>query len=520
MNPYVESPGPFVGRTDELAQLRTSLTRGRSALAAIMAGRGMGKTSFARALTIALESAGLDLEVISWASTPTHEDLFYKKLSASLDYPFTGELFDDELREAIEARERLRTILIFDEVDALIDSPQGRAVFEGLRIAWEQLAGRLGVVILGGSRLWELLRSKVSPFLGRATFVRLRGLSPDETKQLVLEPSGLDIPDAEIELLWQETAGHPAVVTEIMTTVVDRGLASILPAIDAELSRTLETKYFPTWWDNLRAEGQALYRRLVEYGRPVPRNHVPALLRGPAAEWIQVLETTGVALLENAELLPRGELFGRWARHEHFFESTPPPTPGMPAHLSVALGSASNFERALCLAVRRWSAGVIEYAGLGLLLKPESEPGNKRLLPEAHFQLSLLLALQQQGWHVEAEGWSGGGRTDLKVMQRREDGERATVELKIWGRNDYAQSTDQVLGYAQPNDAFAAVVMIDRQQQPLPARYRKLIDGLGYTIVACSTDMPGQAPQLVTEHPRVTGRSVRVHHYLVQLPSD
>src|SRR5690606_27256972 len=115
-----------------------------------MGGRGMGKTSFARELERVLQQSDSDLEVIRWASTPSDPAAFYEKLSRSLGAEITGSLFDDELREAIEARPQLRTILIFDEVDAIIDSPRGRAVFEGARIAWEALAGKLGVVILAG----------------------------------------------------------------------------------------------------------------------------------------------------------------------------------------------------------------------------------------------------------------------------------------------------------------------------------------------------------------------------------
>lgn len=509
-NPYVEDL--FVGRTTELTKLGNELTRGRSTLAAVMGGRGMGKTSFARELERVLHQSDSEPEVIRWASTPSDPSAFYEKLSRSLSVDITGTLFDDELREAIEARPRLRTILIFDEVDAIIDSPRGRAVFEGIRIAWEQLGGRLGVVILGGSGLWELLRSNVSPFLGRAVFVHLRGLSLDETRQLVEQPSGLEFDGTVIDLLWQETTGHPAVITELMKSVFDRALRSPLAAIDEQLATMLETRYFPTWWDNLRPEGQSLYRKLVEFGRPVPRERVPGLLKGPANEWIRVLETTGVAVLDQGEILPRGELFGRWARREHFFDSGP---------TDVSTESEASFEQRLSIAIGRWSAGVIEYAGLGLLLKPGDTPrGNERLLPEAHFQLSLLLALQQLGLQVEAEGWSGEGRTDLKVMERKEGGKRATIELKIWGRNHDEHATKQVLGYAQPRDDFAAVVTIDRQANPLRDRYESRMLALGYRLGDSATDAGLFGPQFVTEHSRSTGTSIRVHHYLVQLPSD
>src|SRR5690606_27479409 len=90
-NPYVEDL--FVGRTTELTKLGNELTRGRSTLAAVMGGRGMGKTSFARELERVLHQSDSEPEVIRWASTPSDPSAFYEKLSRSLSVDITGTLF-------------------------------------------------------------------------------------------------------------------------------------------------------------------------------------------------------------------------------------------------------------------------------------------------------------------------------------------------------------------------------------------------------------------------------------------
>lgn len=401
-NPYAEALAPFFGRQRELDELERDLTRGASALGAVMGGRGMGKTSIARVLGERLRRHS-DCELHWWPLTPPNREDFLLKLGRSLSFEFTGRVFDEEVQEAIRGRPARRVVMLLDEVDGLISSPTGRLFLESIRVAWEQLHGRLGVVILGGSSLYELLESNVSPFLRNARFVGLGGLSRAETAQLIREPCGLEVADEMIELVWQETAGHPAVLTEIMREFIDRASdpkQTIISVIDGRLARLLETKLFEIWWNNLRPRGQEVYRRLIDHGKPVATESVAAVVGGAAGRWVQVLETTGVVRSDGGELLPRGELFARWVRREHFGGSEP--TPPVPEHVQCV----GDFEASLIGAIARWSQGIIEYASLGLLLKSHNTSlgmsqaprrGNTRFMPEAHFQLSLLLALQQNG---------------------------------------------------------------------------------------------------------------------------
>lgn len=522
-NPYVEDPAPFFGREQELELLTRDLTRGGSALGAVMGGRGMGKTAFARVLEDRLLMHP-ECEVHRWPHTPSVAGDFLLKLGRSLSYDFTGRIFDEEVRDAIRARRTRRVIMILDEVDDLIESPSGRGFLENIRIAWEQLRGRLGFVILGGSSLYELLETNVSPYLRNAQFVNLRGLSRVETARLVREPCKLDVPEEEVELLWEETAGHPAMVTEIMRTFVDRGLdleRGILSVVDRELVGQLEHRFFSIWWKNLRPRGQEVYRRLLEHGRPVEEGSVSALVGRASGQWVHVLETTGVLRVEGGELLARGELFGRWARREQFHATEPALV--VPEHVERLGGAIGAFEKKLLMAVSRWAHGVLKYAALGLSLKASHGAqgnGNARLMPEAHFQAFLLLALQQNGWVVNAEAWSVAGRSDLEVVSP-DDGARACIELKIWGRNDYLDVVEQALGYALPSDSAACVVMLDRATRPLVPEYRaKVVQTRGYAVIGEAADVATTMPQLVTEHPRPGAAPLRVHHFLLQLPSD
>lgn len=521
-NPYSEANKVFFGREIELATLVRDLTRGASALAAVMAGRGMGKTSLARQLELRLSNHE-GCKVFRWPHTPSSMDEFLRKLGQSLACEFTGKLFDDEVKNAIAQQPQPLTVLLLDEVDDLLENPSGRVLLESLRIAWQELEGRLGVVIFGGSSIYDLLETKVSPFLRDAALVSVTGLSRDETGRLVREPCGLNVPEEQIELLWQETAGHPAVLTEIMKAVIDKGVdpgQGILSVVDQQLVRQLESRFFAIWWKNLRPRGQEIYRRLVEHGGPVPEAAIARLVGGAASQWVQVLETTGVVGISGGELLPRGELFVNWARREHFHAVKPEYV--MPEHIRSLATPLDGFESELLVAVGRWARGILEYAGLGLSLKGKKQgklSGNPRFMPEAHFQLTLLLALQQRGWDVEAEGWSIGGRSDLKVRDQDDPALRACIELKIWGRN-HLDVVEQVRGYALPSDQAAYVVMLDRSARPLLEEYRRqLIEVRGYVVVSEATDRT-LMPQLVTEHARGDAAPLRVHHFLLQFPSD
>ncbi len=518
INPYADTR-LFMGRARELERLTRELSRARGALAAVMAGRGMGKTSFATELKLRLERSG-SVEVLFWRATPARLDEFLAKLSRDLDYAFTGKLLDEEIVEAVEARTAARTVLLLDEVDNLVEDAVGRTVLEATRIAWENLGGRLGVVVLGGSSIHQLLETKVSPFLRNAEFINLKGFSRAETAQFANQPLGLGLPEAALDWLWHETSGHPALLNEVMKAAVDRSadgeVAGALGAtIDDDFAADLESRYFQIWWKNLRPEGQNLYRRLIRHGQPIPRAELARFVSPPADNWLRVLETTGVAVHEAGEVLPRGQLFYRWVRREYLRDDDPPKE----HPLCELPDSATPFEREVCLAVARWAAQLPEYAGLGLLTKTNSSArGNDRLAPEAHFQLNLRLALGQHGWHVEAEGWSVGGRSDIKIHEREEAGARCCVELKIWGRG-HETVTKQVLDYSLPTDDFAIVVVLDRRaRKSLIDGYGEVLDAAEYSIIETATQ-PMTQPKFITNHERAE-RPIRVHHVLVELPGD
>lgn len=556
-NPYrTDFPGqaPFVGRRDELERLGRSLRRGRRSIAAVMGGRGMGKTCLALELERRLLADGVERVVL--IRQPEGDPLrFFAQLGKALGRDLDPGLPTDSIVEAVEGHRARRFVLLIDEIERLLVTELGLVLLDNLRIAWEQLGGRLGVVIFGGSALRKLLISDASPFLRSAQWLPLRGLSHDECAELVRSPCRLEVADDLVEALWEATCGHPLLLQSVLEEAVEaltetsaaplREAASALPQAIAEALGVVAQErlptLFPIWWDNLAEPGQAIYRALLDHGAPVPRADWARHLGPDPLPWIEVLETTGVARVEAGEVLPRGELFLEWIRQlRGGWGPDPAVTPPTRHQPRSANGpddkntdgrggdgdgdeddsALDSFELQVVRAIERWTRDAHELPSFAL--KSGRAEGNDRLLPEHHFQLVLAMALRQHGLVVEAEALSSiRGRVDLKIRHPGDGDRRTCVELKIWGRNDYADTVGQLLGYTLATDTFGVIVMIDRGLAPLAPRYhqRVLDDGKRGQLLAPRVGRPG-GPYLgfLTEHPRATAPALRLYHFLVQLP--
>ena len=529
-NPYrtdYPGAGSFYGRASEIAMLVESLRTGRQSLAAVMGGRGMGKTSLAIRVQDELRSdPAVTVHLIRKVSADPID--FLSQLSVRLARPIDPSCPVESLVEAVRATAGSRIVLLADEIDGLIASEQGRELVEALRIAWEELAGKLGLVIFGGSALRTLLNRGNSPFLRAARWLPLKGLSLSDAAALIREPLHLTVPDPLVEVLWEQTGGHPLLLQAILERAVALGAPIVdrLPdAVRTIADERLEPTLFPIWWDNLGENGQAIYRALISHRKPVERHEQAHVFGQAPRAGIEVLETTGVARSDGDQVLPRGELFRVWVEHNHPRPSHGPPASDRRLPEVLRAFGAHAFEALLVSAIARWSRSVVEYPTWAL--RSGRASGNARLLPEQHFQLSLLTALHQRDLLLEAEGLSSaGGRADLKARWPPEPTRRACIEIKIWGRNDYRDVVSQILGYAIPEDDFACVIMLDRQARPLRELYHdECIGGrpgssLRWPTLTADSAESASHPAFVTEHERAGGRPLRVYHFIVQLPPD
>jgi Holliday junction resolvase-like predicted endonuclease len=103
----------------------------------------------------------------------------------------------------------------------------------------------------------------------------------------------------------------------------------------------------------------------------------------------------------------------------------------------------------------------------------------REIVPEAVFSAGLVLGLEPRGWKVEREAQSATGRTDIKARHDRFGEQWIVVEVKIWGRNDYADIHSQVTSYwTKDVVALATVMVADHQDQNWAAEYaNKCLNG-------------------------------------------
>lgn len=514
----------FAGRAHEIAKLVGAMTEGVNSIAAVMGGRGMGKSSLLRRVERELD--GHPVKVVR-IDAPGNAVAMLAQLTTALQVDLRPYAIEDGLRSAIQAR-NLPIGLLIDEVEALIADPDGIALLNNLRSAYENLGGLLRVAVFGGTGLRQLLKVNVSPFLRTCRrWCILRGLSRSEVVEFLSLSGAPALPEPSVELLWEQTNGHPQLLRETLGRLVNeaartgRPEALLLPDVlrALELDESLRAALFPMWWENLEEPGQQMYHRLLRRKTPVRRSERKLLGNMPDL-WIPVLESTGVARDDGEHVFPRCELFRTWVL-ENIPEEEPPP----PAQISWITPGADDFEQEVIVAVAQWVRGVREFPLFAIRSDLKAKKGNDRLQQEVHFQLGLLLALRQRGWVAEPEPLSGTyeSYTDIKVRERAASDRRACIECKIWwGNAKHKDVVSQVMRNAVPSDAFAVVVMVDRFERPLAPVYHKECLGEATAFFPRAGEAPSAeaTPAFVTEHPRPGGAPLRVYHFLLQLPPD
>lgn len=521
-NPYradmVASP-LFFGREQLIGELVGAARSGRNAVRAVMGGRGMGKSSLAGRLRDRLEDHA-NVVVTQGAVQEASLDV-----GRALGIDLSAGSPVKDLVEAAMTDPRGRVVLVFDEIERVVESPGGNLFLDNLRKAYEGSRGKLSLIVLGGTAIRDLLEDKASPFLRvmGAGVHTLKGLERDETASLLRAPLGLDIHEDVVDALWAETAGHPWLLQMFMEYAVEAAasLDDVVKCIPAAVRRAesrLQDAGFRPWWANFRVRGQEVYRRIVRFSSGIPKDRWVASFGNDPEPWLQVLASTGIVSLDDDSVIARGMLFQRWV--ERNFPSAEPALleqDRLDEWLTSARADA--FERLLVRALSTWARAMIEFPAATLKQDADRREGNNGLSPEAFFQMHAIVALLQheQELTAEAEAISAGraNRSDIKVRSRRDNARRACVEVKIFGRNDEGV-VDQVLGYAMPEDTFAIVVSVDRCQRSLRPAYEERCLRAPHP----TKHEPPEGvlrPAFYTLHPRDGLAPLRIWHVLIQL---
>ncbi len=519
----------FVGREDLLGDLIHAVHSGRNTIRTIMGGRGMGKSSFAAQLATRL---GQDaLTIVTGGNVSTVE----RELGRALEIDFN----DPDLVNVLAARPsrepKQRIVLLIDEIERILDDPQGKGLLDNLLKAYTKAGGKLGVVVLGGTKVLELLQDTVSPFarVTGGTHV-LTGLGRDETARLLREPLKLEISDDMVDALWAETAGHPWLLQMFMEIAVDNAseLSEVAQHIPAAIEKACRQKLnrvgFRIWWENLGHRGQDAYRRIIRRPSAVPRQQWLAHFGDLPREPLEVLASTGVAVFDmDAEtVIARGMLFRRWVEENIALVEQVTESHANQDALNNWLDDihVSDFERLVIRVLAAWARATVEFPAAAIRTQKKPRGDNQDLQPEAFFQMHAIVALlthERLTAEPEALSTRARGRSDVKVRLRADTTQRACIEFKIFKRDDETV-VKQVLDYAAPEDTFAAVISVDRGKQPMRATYESHCFKDAPYVDKVDAPLTIKQPGFFTNHAR-SGEGchpIRVWHFLLQLRND
>jgi len=231
----------FVGRERLLATLCAAVRSERNAIRAVIGGRGMGKSSLAAQLKVRLGADALTVVASGTAQRIAREIGEALGVAVAVDTP---------VEALVTAARKGRVALVLDEIEKVRGDPAGIGFLDNLREAYVLAGGRLALIVLGGTAVYELLVDQASPFLRIAGGIHtLGGLERDEAAELLRVPLDLEISDDVVDALWTDTSGHPWLLQMFMEHAVDGApshaeIVAHIPAAIREASRSCARSRF------------------------------------------------------------------------------------------------------------------------------------------------------------------------------------------------------------------------------------------------------------------------------------
>lgn len=506
----------------EVDEVSALLLEGSGAV--VLGGRGMGKSVFLGQLEAHLENVP-DIAVRTIRFPPPELTVreCLDSLARVLDQP-AGAFNTLELVETFLARDDTpeRLVLLFDEFDnyaeigeQISNRPAGRAFFNDLEAARRSLPG-LGILAAGSIGIFVFRDVLGSSFLSRARLVRLAPFSRRAIAELAkpFAVRGESLGQGVLEALDAATGGIPALLAHGLQELWrrpespdERQVARIF--IDFE-------RHYRGYLDDIR---QSLsHRRLSQAPLRVWREIRKARGRVSRKLLVAACQGTDEALaLELPDVLDILQATGLIAVQSTSYAADPilaHPTASL-LNLPEASEEETSFTGQLLADLQRLLEML--HRSAADFYRLDRDGNGKQLVPEAVFAAHLVLGFELLGWKSEREAQSAAGRSDLKLWHNGSP-ERAVVELKIWGRNDFKEAHHQIESYWTRDVAAGVVVQLtDADLSDWPERYRQdCLAGLRVEELELG-DSPIRAA-FACDSQTPDGQEVKVHHFLLRLP--
>lgn len=524
MNPYnwnhhdlaVEIPRPEVHPVVE------SLRRGKSGV--LIAGRGLGKTTFLRQIQRELEKLP-EVHVVVFRVPPAEPTVHacLEQLARQLEVPIVAGAHAHDLVGAYRKRDvPASLVLLFDELDRYARPPvgphevsAGRDYFNSLESMRRDFP-RVGIFAAGSVGVFTFRDALGSSFLAGADSVRIQPFSREDLDLLArpFAEQGKALSRETLDALHLASGGNPALATY--------GFESLWP--HPEPSENAVTEAFADFQDKNHTFLQAFARSFSD----------PKLSDAPRRVWDLIQRSDGTlsgvdlqqACSSADQLLSLDvedvlDLLAASGLVKLSTSLRADPIILRPINSILSLPTSSATAPELGEQLRLDLQTLLGWLHVSSpdFFRPGSKRENKQIVPESVFAGTLTLGLRGLGWQAEREAQRGAGRTDIQ-LRRSTTGEVAIVEIKIWGRHGYQTTHHQLESYWTADTGAGAVVMLtDAEIDNWPERYQQecLADCESIRAIDQDSSSPIRA-QIAVSSRTSDGMSVEATHFLLRLP--
>lgn len=258
------------------------------------------------------------------------EQVLNTRLEALPLHPFTAQLAQ-QIVNINKSNRRPQLVLLFDEVEPILNFPWGQGFFSNLRAVLNNepaVSPFVSAVFAGASGMFQLARDVGSPLGNILSWRELRLFSFEDCSSLVNEPTDNCLPAGFAERVFQETGGHPALVQYLMKSVCDRDLDVAEASLDQAIEHfhTYERDKFERWWERFPPLAQQLYAQTLREGTLISRHFlIQAFNSTDISRSLDILCHSGVVSYDSRSdsYFAAGRMFPRWYNHFGIVQTTP-----------------------------------------------------------------------------------------------------------------------------------------------------------------------------------------------------
>jgi Predicted pPIWI-associating nuclease len=213
-------------------------------------------------------------------------------------------------------------IVIFDEIEHILVTDWAASFFANWRALLSNtpdVSNYFSAVFSGARELEELQHDIGSPLMDILEWRSLRSLSYKDTSELIREPTNLDVEDSVIDLIFENTGGHPMVIQYVMQEILNDSASITLFEKAGKAITNFESRrswQFSDWWYKYCIEeSRTVYSRLPRDFKNTEVSVISTEFGSySTAKALEILQHVGLVEVSESgdSIRRRGSMFSRW----------------------------------------------------------------------------------------------------------------------------------------------------------------------------------------------------------------